>query len=402
MGEKISILAVLFCMLALGAGCADAGFLKEIPRETALQQESVQEPEPEREREQISFVMEESTEYAYRELSGLEQVWYRDMKEIVGCMQEKGELSGAGIAAGMDETDIDTVFQCLLIDHPELFYVDGYSYTKYTRDGRLLSLEFSGNYTCGSEEALSRRQQIEEEADHILSGIEASAPEYEKVKYVYETVILNTDYDLQAPDNQNIYSVFINHSSVCQGYAKACQYLLNRLGMECVLVQGTVDTGEGHAWNLVKVDGSYYYLDSTWGDASYQQDETSQGIVSHRPEINYDYLCVTTADLLRTHTPGGFISLPECVDNSANYYVRENAYFTSYDRDKMQQLFTKAQEKGQPDVTVKCSDRGCYREVGQAMIEDQEIFSYLPTKESTVSYAENEKQLSLTFWVTNE
>ena len=31
----------------------------------------------------------------------------------------------------------------------------------------------------------------------------------------------------------------------------------------CTLVQGTVDTGEAHAWNLVQIDGTFYYTDCT-------------------------------------------------------------------------------------------------------------------------------------------
>ena len=80
------------------------------------------------------------------------------------------------------------------------------------------------------ETAAKRLEEIDAAASRILSGISPDAGDYEKVKYVYDTLIRETDYELGAPDNQNIYSVFVNHVSVCQGYAKATQYLLNRLG----------------------------------------------------------------------------------------------------------------------------------------------------------------------------
>ena len=65
-------------------------------------------------------------------------------------------------------------------------------------------------------------------------------------------------------------------------------------------------------------------------------------------------------------------------------------------------LFRKTLEEGRADVTIKCADEPCYREVVEGLIDGQEIFRYLSDEEGRVAYAQNEKQLSLTFWVTNE
>lgn len=354
--------------------------------------------------EKYSF-LEEGSGFAYKTLSDAEKIWYHDMEQILGGYQKEVDLSEEALAAGLNEVHIDRIFQCVLNDHPELFYVEGYSYTKYTRYGHedeILSVEFSGRYSMDLAAAKQRQAQIREAVDAVLEGIDENAGQYEKVKYVYDTVIRETDYRLDSEDNQNIYSVFVNHLSVCQGYAKATQYLLNRLGVECALVLGTVDSGEGHAWNLVNIDGSYYYVDTTWGDASYQLEEGSAEIQRTMPEINYDYLNVTTAELCRTHTLDRSLRMPECTDIAANYYVREGALFTVYDREQMKALFQRSLEQGKSDVTVKCTTRECYDEVYDALVEQKGIFDYISGNGLSVAYTQNDVQLSLTFWVTND
>ena len=408
--------AALLMALLLAAchltGCSATEFLSEVPgtmqvkpygsEEQTAEQNSEKEAEREKEAESISFLSEDAFCFSYESLSAEEKLWYQDIEQALGSMTEKVRLSEEGLTAGLNEGCIDKIFQCVLIDHPEIFYVDGYTYTKYSRGEKTVAIDFSGNYQLTPSEAAFRKTKIEQEAEKLLAGLPLPSSDYDKVKYVFETIIRNTEYDLNAPDNQNIYSVFVGGASVCQGYAKATQYLLNRLGVDCTLVQGKVENGEGHAWNLVRVDGSFYYVDTTWGDASYQREDGQDAQMQFLPEINYDYLCVTTGQLLRTHTLENVVPLPECVDTAANYYVRQGALFDSYDREQMKRLFEESVAGGSRDVTIKCADMECYNQMKKVLIEEQEIFDYLPEGEASVSYAHNEKQLSLTFWVTNE
>ena len=79
------------------------------------------------------------------------------------------------------------------------------------------------------------------------------------------------------PDDQNIYSVFVNQRSVCAGYSKATQYLSGEAGRLLYLCDRRKQEGnQSHAWNLVLCEGDYYYVDTTWGDPVFQSEEGAQ------------------------------------------------------------------------------------------------------------------------------
>ena len=407
-GRFKKLYIALFMLLFL-TGCSSEEILSEVPQTIVLPVEEIDSlPGQEAEEttaesdntESCSLLEEGGSRFAYESLDAQEQIWYGEIEQALGEMTDTVKLSTEPIGQGLDEQDIDRIFQCVLIDHPEIFYTTGYTYTKYSKGDRTVGIDFAGTYSLPREEAVNKAEEIRGRASEWLLDIPSDASEYDKVKAVYEKIIFSTDYDLNASDNQNIASVFLGNSSVCQGYAKATQYLLNHLGVMCTLVQGTVDTGEAHAWNLVRVDGDYYYVDTTWGDASYRMEDGSGQ--EELPEINYDYLCVTTQELLRTHRIESVVAMPECTATQANYYVREGVYFTSYDAEQMQSIFDRAWESGRTEITLKCADEECYREICRVLIDEQEIFSYMSENSSTIAYAQNGKQLSLTFWVTNE
>ena len=58
---------------------------------------------------------------------------------------------------------------------------------------------------------------------------------------------------------------------VCDGYAYTYQWLLDYLGIDCIVVYGNSTLRgkpEGHAWNKVKLEGKWYNVDVCWADTS--------------------------------------------------------------------------------------------------------------------------------------
>ena len=356
--------------------------------DTAKDQEGLTE-------EKKLFLQDEQVDsYAYQQLTESEQTVYIEILWSLLEYQENVTLST------LDQEEISRIFQCVLNDHPEIFYVEGYTYTKYTLGELLKKITFTGTYRMGREEIAERQVRIDDYVERCLAGVPEGADEYGIVKYIYEYLIEHTEYDADSEDNQNICSVFLDGRSVCQGYAKATQYLLEQAGIRATLVLGNVSSGEGHAWNLIQIDGEWYYVDTTWGDASYQAKGSTASYPEEKmPHINYDYLCVTTDQLIKTHVIDNVVDLPICTSVDANYYVREGLYFTEVDKEKLAQVFTSAYERGSSYVTLKCADSAIYKDMIYHLIEEQGIFKYLSAQEGTVSYAENEEQQSLSFWL---
>ncbi len=346
--------------------------------------------------EQAEQVVRRDTEsgYAYSMLSEEEQALYLEIRDALVQFEEDVKLSSC------DKEVISHAFQCVLNDHPEIFYVDGYTYTEYTLGDILKKITFTGTYRYNQEEVAEKQRQIDSYVNQCLSGMPAGADDYSKVRYIYEYLIHHTEYDATAEDNQNICSVFIEGKSVCQGYAKATQYLLDKAGIFSTLVLGRVIGGEGHAWNLVQIDGAYYYVDTTWGDASYQAVGGASRYSGEKiPTINYDYLCVSTAQMNLTHTLDNVVELPECNSMEDNYYVREGLYFTEWNKEQIERIFKEEYEKGSAYVTLKCANYEVYRQMHDALIMNQEIFRYLDCPDGVVSYSDDERQYSLSFWL---
>ncbi|MBO4456448.1 MAG: hypothetical protein J5802_01870 [Butyrivibrio sp.] len=338
---------------------------------------------------------EQANNYAYNRLTEAGKNLYVELLTIVNNESEKVFVSTT------DPKAIELVFDYVMMDHPEIFWVNGYHYINYSVGGVIDKIAFTGDYTYDKEEVQRRQAKIDAVVNDCLSKAPSTDDEYYAIKYVYEYLVANTEYVSDAPDNQNICSVFIGKKSVCNGYSKATQYLLNKMGIQCMLITGTVNTTNAyngrHAWNLVRCNGEYYYMDTTWGDASYSSSANSES--AKAPRVNYDYLCTTEEAMGVNHKLSDAIKLPECNSMKDNYYVREGLYFETADLDRVKQLFDKSYEEGSNNVTVKCATKEVYDSLFEQLIRGKAIFSYLQGEKKAVSYTNFDDTKTIIFWI---
>ena len=337
-----------------------------------------------------ALVAENRGLYYFDHISEREQRLYAELYHIMSTRSSNVYLN---------ETDadlIEKVQNCVMNDHPEIFYVTGYYSTRYTLNDETIGFAFTGRIPVDEAVIASRTAQIEQYVSACLAGVNPGWDDYGKVRYIYDYLIANTAYDLNAPDNQNICSVMIGHRSVCQGYAKAAQLLLNRLGIPCTLVIGTANTSAvsgSHAWNMVYADGSWYHLDVTWGDAAFRDADTeSEG-------TNYDYLLTTTADISATHTIATPVEMPWCDRLDDNYYVREGAYFSEASLDAFGALTRRRYDEGADCVRFKCASQEVYAQMISLLVDEKYIFDYIykPPGESLL-FTRSDAQRSFTVW----
>jgi hypothetical protein len=394
----VSWAAAIACVTVLLQGCSGYDYLEYLtPEETETREympdimpngKSVEEP-TEEELEEVSDVY-----YGYQRLSNERQIVYLEMLEALTEMKDDVKLST------MDESEIDLVFNCLMYDHPELFYVEGYKYVTHLYGDVATQITFSGSYSMDADRVSSTKAVLDSKINECLMNApddwSSGGDEYYIVKYFYEWVIDNTEYVEGSENNQNICSVFLNGQSVCQGYAKAVQYLLQKSGIECFIVAGFAG-GNRHAWNLAKINGKYYYLDPTWGDASYSYNGDTAAMYEYAPDINYDYFLVTTDELTRTHSIEHVVELPECDSINDNYFVREGLYFTQYDEEKLEKVFESYASRQAGYVTIKCSE-DAYEDIISELIDSYKIFDFVDDKGSKVAYTFNKELKTITFW----
>ncbi|MEG0528548.1 MAG: transglutaminase domain-containing protein [Longicatena sp.] len=242
----------------------------------------------------------------------------------------------------IDELDqmIHSMLEDLMAEYPRLSYVS-YKMTSYGTVHPKVVMTF--DYALDNIKLL---KTYNENLDRLLmDAIETCIkPDMKAI----EREIALTDYlashitYAQRDTNitHTVMGAMVDGIGVCDGYAKSIMYLLNSVGVPTLFITGTADGGP-HAWNLVKIDGSYYHLDLTWADS----DESRIGTF-------YNYLNETDDYMRLTH-----------VWNTKKYPKAENNKYTSMMLPVVQPGVYKVNTKAEWNKLVKTLEEDDLEEV---------------------------------------
>ena len=228
------------------------------------------------------------------------------------CMLYAMETGAASFSlypdAVYDQSALIAVYTCLASDHA---LVEG-SYDLVAETGSDGSLTVTNRRVNG--ESWAKKEQAVAAGEEIAKRLQAEyAGEAELARALYGYVVKNVSYngDAAYPENaEYLYDALIGGSSICDGYADAVCLLYRLCGIECVSVLGYI-RGLGHAWNLAKIDGTYYCFDAT-GDAALDR---SEPLIS---DLFFYARCTRAAMQAAGRTADDWIlaMLPTCTDGA--------------------------------------------------------------------------------------
>lgn len=249
-----------------------------------------------------------------------EALCYAYDRLVAGCETLSDYVDIAHRTHRINSDEAFLVWEAATNDHPEYFWLsDGMSlwgsgaqisaFAPYVYDG------------IAAEQA-----QLNARIAELTAGLEGKS-DYEKSLILHDRVCEAVVYRGSAYD-QNVIGSLVMGQAVCAGYARAYQLLLQSVGIPAYVVTGH-SKGQGHAWNLVQLDGEQYYTDVTWDD---QNDNGGH--------IYYAYLNVTYAQMSVDHTIESFADyLPKTTATAANYHTVHGTAMDMPSAEKMAELY---------------------------------------------------------------
>lgn len=350
MKKTTTAIAIVLALLLFG-GCGPLSAVSGATSSSAVSSSQSALPAPPQSAVWDEKPRQGAEPYGYMGLAEESRVIYDEIKQGLIDHAESIDISP------VTEDGLTRIYDLIWSDCPELFWVDFSGQVSYQHQNGVV-VTFRPAYLMDRATRNEMEPRLESAAVTILAGVPHEEGDYGAVRYLHNTIIETTDYDETAPNAHNLTGVLLDGRAVCEGYTKAFQYLCGRLGIPTITVRGNATGDDGiavsHSWNMVWLEGDYYHIDLTWDDPVYEGGSGTG--------INYTYLNVTEAEILRTHSYDSVYALPAATATACNYFVREGLLFASYEELKaaLVPLAAARFAAGTPTLEVKLGSEAAF------------------------------------------
>lgn len=280
--------------------------------------------------------LKSSEYYCYNRLNDKQKKAYG----IIYKMVSEYSLSEQKID-GVNDGDAALAYYAVRADNPQLFWMSNEYAVGMSNDKSYTVVSLSGDgygfITSSKEERDSKAAELENAVNEVISSvIKKGMSKFEAEIAVHDWICENVIYNKAAaadPDKSDMsvltaYGALVEKSAVCEGYARAFQLIMYRLGINCTVILGTADKTT-HMWNAVRLDDGWYYTDVTWDDNpksgleyTHFNFNVSEELISKTHKKNADASEIKSGEDIKKGTFNLFCE--PCVFHTYNYYTVNN------------------------------------------------------------------------------
>lgn len=310
----------------------------------------------------VDYNVDCSARYGYNQLNDAEKQLYKDILEAAKSIRLK---------VNVDESVTDEmwvkVFGCVYNQEPELFWLSAARMSK----GKLWYWEIDTDIIAGMQ------KEIDAKVGEILTAVQGKS-DWEKLEYFHDYIVLHNNFVKEDSGNTTtIYNSFVGGNIQCSGYAKSIQYLCDLSGIESMVVVGSNDANASHAWNVVKVDGKWYNIDTTWDDPILST--VDENNVRHRyflvPDEWIHNKSHFNINKKYTGTQVTYFTPPACTDSDLNYFKVKNKLYSDKE----------SADKALRDRMKECAENTVRS--AEIRVSDKAIYDALTSSDSLKAYA---------------
>ncbi|MCR5231129.1 MAG: hypothetical protein K6B64_00610 [Acholeplasmatales bacterium] len=226
------------------------------------------------------------SESSYAEYKETFALWYQELYD--DCMAvlsstetyDENSIIADTTYISIDENVASAFVSSFMNNNPQFYFLsNGYSFRSNSVTGKKqVCLKIDPDYFTASARNLANQNILRIEQEFSRLALEENNQK-DVAKALHDYLAENTYYEWvsegvasKETHAHNIIGIFDNDSStgsVCEGYSNAYLYLSHLVGLNSIMVVGTVNGG-GHAWNYTEINSNWYGVDITWDDQDSQ------------------------------------------------------------------------------------------------------------------------------------